>query len=122
MPSRMRQVKEGDRWIGFAYIDDEDNRRPLSRITGFFECKAEVVRRRIPLKPGDPALAGETMAWMIEGEPHGHQSREPIGVPAIDKLLGRRHFKGAMLVPIKAEEFDAIKKYVMELENERTGK
>lgn len=122
MPSAMRWVNNGARWIGFAYINNEEERTPVSLVTGFYECRVDVMHRGIPLKPGDPALAGETEAWMIEGEPYGRQPREPVSVPSIDELLGRRHFKGAMLVPIKSAEFDAIHEKVMDLENRKPSR
>lgn len=113
MPPGMRRIKEGDRWIAFAYIDDEENRQPVSLVTGFYECRASVERRRIPLEAADPAISGETHAWMIEGDPIGKQPREPVAITSIDRLLGRPTFKGAMLVPVKPEEFDYIYKHVM---------
>ena len=54
---------------------------------------------------------------MIEGEAYGPQPREPVDVPSIDELLGRRHFKSTMLVPIGAMEFEDIRRKVLGMDN-----
>jgi hypothetical protein len=106
-PKAFEYVSRGDRWIGFAYTTSDNRERPLSLVTGFFECVTEALYRRIP-RAGLPISDGETMAWMIEGRACGKQPREPMGVPPIDDLLSRRHFKQGTLVPISEAEFQRV--------------
>ncbi len=113
-PSAFRRVKKGDRWIGFAYTTSDLRERPVSQITGFFECIREARFEDLPKKAREP---GCKMAWMIEGSPFGKQPRQPVGVPPIDELLERKTFKGQTLVPIlDAKEFERIRDHTLQHE------
>ena len=107
-PKSYEQVKIGDRWIAFAYINNERQNQSISLITGFYECTNEVLYRDIPL-PADK-LDGEQKAWMIEGKEYGEQPMQPVGVRPIKELLGRPTFAQQSLIPIKPEEFEYIQK------------
>jgi hypothetical protein len=54
---------------------------------------------------------------MIEGKEFGKQPKRPVGVPSIDELFGRNHFKGQALVPIRDdEEFERIRSFTLSRE------
>jgi len=110
VPQRFNQVKKEDRWVAFAYTTSDYRERPLSLVTGFYECVQEKDYLNIP-SAGLPISDGATRAWIIEGKPFGKLLRRPVGVPPIDDLLGRPHFKNETLVPITAEEFQKIHAY-----------
>jgi hypothetical protein len=82
---------------------------------GFYECTHEAVFRHVPkgLPLSDYYWKKEGFAWMIEGRACGKQPDQPVGVPPIDNLLGRPHFKPEAIVPITAEEFDQIRAYTL---------
>jgi hypothetical protein len=110
-PRGFRQIKEGDRWIGFAHTSSDDRERPLSLVTGFFECVKTARYLKIPAK----ALAAAQYAgsaWFIEGRPIGRQPEQPVGVPSISKLLNRQTFNQTTFVPISAKEFAYVREYV----------
>lgn len=115
IPHRFSQVKVGDRWIGFAYTTSDRRERPLSRVTGFFECVREAEYRDIPPMKVSGA-GGDEQAWLIEGTPFGSQPMEPVGVPPIEGLLGKRIWKNQAVVPITAEDFDRIRQYTLDHE------
>ena len=112
VPHRFSQVRLGDRWIGFAYTTSDRRERPLSRVTGFFECVREAEFRDIP-PAGLPVSEGDTMAWLIEGEQYGEQPLEPVGVPPFDDLLKKSFWKNQGLVPVTVGDFDFIRKYAL---------
>ena len=111
LPKGFGQVKRGDRWIGFAHTTTDARERPLSLITGFFECTREARYGKIPKKALSTCIRGETEAWQIEGKACGLQPNQPVGVPPIDDLLGRTTFNQATLVSINAKEFAKIRDY-----------
>lgn len=117
-PQSFNQVKLGDRWIAFAYTTSDRRERPLSLITGFYECTQEKRYGDIPLTEQklDEIVDGQHKAWMIEGRAHEEQPRQPVGVPPIDDLIGKRTFKQATLTPITAEQFEAIQKRTLALQ------
>ena len=111
-PKQFDQVKPGARWIAFAYTSSDKRERPLSQITGFYECTKIGCYREIPLpeKAFEERGWTERKAWMIEGDLYGAQPKQATDVPPIDQLLGRKHFKGQTLVPITADEYEHIRK------------
>jgi hypothetical protein len=113
-PLKFKHVRKGDRWIGFAYTTSDFRERPLSQITGFFECTQESTFKNLPRRAAE--LSGSTEAWMIEGKPYGAQPNGPVGVPPIDELLGRKTFKGQTFIPIDENDFERVRKYTLEHE------
>lgn len=112
IPHRFNQVRLGDRWVGFAYTTSDNRERPLSRVTGFFECVS--VARYDVLPPKAAGLSeGKTRAWLIEGIDCGIQPIEPVGVKPIDDILGRTLWKNQALVPITANDFDVIRQHTL---------
>lgn len=69
-PRGFGQVKPDDRWIGFAYTTTDTQEKPLSKVTGFYECVHEA-------RYGDVPVAGQSVpdedekAWLIEGKRYG---------------------------------------------------
>jgi hypothetical protein len=118
LPPRFDQVRPSDCWIAFAYTTSDRRERPLSLITGFFECtSAKAYYGAIPrraLKISD----GETEAWFINGQVHGQQPHWPVAVPPISDLLeGRKFFNNQAIVPgISENEFERIRKMTLLLE------
>lgn len=112
VPHRFDQVKEGSRWIAFAYTTSDSRERPLSLVTGFYECIRERDYLKIPAA-GLPISDVATKAWIIEGKQFGKRLSHPVGVPPLDDLLGRPHFKSEALVPISSEEFQRIYDYTL---------
>jgi hypothetical protein len=118
-PSTYTRVKQGDRWIAFAYNESDTEDRPLRLITGFFECVRELKWERLPAKVAK-AYQCEN-AWTVKGLTHGKQPKRPVAVPPIDELLtdsrggetDRHHFKGQVLVPIDKNDFEYIKEFVL---------
>jgi hypothetical protein len=114
VPHRFNQVRLGDRWVGFAYTTSDNRERPLSRVTGFFECVS--VARYDDLPPPASGLSvseGTARAWLIEGDACGVQPMEPVGVEPIDDILGRTLWKNQGIVPITADDFDAIRQHTL---------
>ncbi len=116
-PRGFKGVKKGARWIGFAYTTSDSRERPLSQITGFYECTRESRFGDLPRKVSE--VSGSKKAWMIDGKPYGRQPRQPVGVPSIEDedLLNRPTFKQSTFVKINNEdEFERIRKYTLEHE------
>jgi hypothetical protein len=114
VPHRFKQVRRGDRWVGFAYTTSDNRERPLSRVTGFFECVSEAVYDDLPPQvAGRLASEGTRRAWLIEGEECGIQPMEPVGVKPIDDILGRTLWKNQALVPITADDFDVVRQHTL---------
>jgi hypothetical protein len=113
-PHRYDQVKQGDRWIGFAYTTSDDRERRLSFVTGFYECIQKKSYRRIPTVK-IPVPRGKKKAWMIEGEAFGRQLYCRVGVPPINDLLTpKRVWTHQAIIPISEDDFDRIRRYVFE--------
>lgn len=112
IPHRFRQVKSGDRWIGFAYTTSDNRERPLSLVTGFYECTEKARHDRLPPE-GVAASDGIDLAWLIEGKPFGTQPRNPVGVPPISDLLGKPLWNNQAIVPITAQDFEYIRDYAL---------
>jgi hypothetical protein len=107
-PRPFKRVQKGDRWIAFAFTTSDLRERPLSQISGFYECTRPARYGPLPQRAAQ-SPGGYKNAWMIEGRPWGKQPVQPVGVPPIDELLqlfnkDRKHFKAQMLVPIKDGE------------------
>ncbi len=111
IPHRYNQVKQGDRWIAFAYTTSDKRERPLSLVTGFYECAEVATYQDIPPE-ALPISDGEVKAWMIEGKPCGKQPRKPVGVPPINDLLSpKRVWNNQAIIPIAPEDYDRIRDY-----------
>lgn len=111
-PRGFKGVKLGDRWVGFAYTANDTQKKPLSKVTGFFECVQEARYDEIPPEGRSPSDE-ETRAWLIEGKRVGEQLVEPVDVPPINELLGRKTFAQAAIVPISGDEFAMIQEYTL---------
>jgi len=107
-PAVFRRVKKGDRWIGFAYTTSDARERPLSLVTGFYECVRESEYRSIPERARNltPRLK---KAWMIKGTETGWQAGMPVGVPSIEDMLGHPIFRQSTLTAISRDEFLRIR-------------
>ncbi len=113
VPHRFNQVRDGDRWISFAYTTSDKGERPLSLVTGFYECTQEAEYRSIP-RNALPISDGERKAWMIVGKPCGKQPRKPVGVPPINDLLSpKRVWNNQAIIPITDDDFDRIRDYTL---------
>jgi hypothetical protein len=112
IPSKFNSIKVGDRWVAFAYTTSDHRERSLSLVTGFFECIKERIYTDIPPK-ALPISCGETKAWIIEGKQYGQHIQWPVGVPPIDEMLGRKHFKSQAIVSITEPDFKSIYDYVI---------
>jgi hypothetical protein len=109
-PNAFKRIQIGDRWIAFAYTTSDLREKPLSQISGFYECTRTARYGRLPYKAA--RLPGRYKnAWMIVGKEWGKQPVQPVGVPPIDELLGTTHYKGQTLVPITEGEaaFEGIR-------------
>src|SRR5258705_12709469 len=81
-PPGLDQIRIGDRWVSFAFIDNERDKKRTSQIVGFSECIRTKWHGPIPRE----ALSisnGETKAWFVQGEPFGKQPSAPVDVPPI---------------------------------------
>jgi len=112
-PRLFKAVKTGDRWIGFAYTSSDSRERPLSLITGYYECARKSAYLPIPAQ-GKKLEGCGTHAWMIEGRSLDKKFAQPVGVPPLEILLARKYFRQSALISISAQEFARIKKYVRE--------
>ena len=118
LPPRFDQVRRGDCWVAFAYTTSDHRERPLSLITGFFECtSAKAYFGAIPGRAVEIS-AGETEAWFLNGKAYGQQPRWPVAVPPISDLLGgKTFFNNQAIVPgISENEFERIRKEALLLE------
>ncbi len=110
-PRWFRRIKEGDRWIGFAYTTTDEREERLSLITGLYECirtaRYGKLTRRAQAEARHPGGA-----WLIKGKPIGPRVDQPIAVPPINALLRRQTFSRTTFVHVDAKEFKRIQKYV----------
>src|SRR5436305_1486325 len=81
-PHRYDQVRVGDRWVSFAYIDNERDGNKLSQIVRFSECVRARWYSSVPPEVL-PICDGESEAWFIMGEPFGEQPATPTDVPSL---------------------------------------
>lgn len=110
MPHGYGQIRRGDRWISFAYTTSDQRERPLSLITGFYECTQEKADYRDIPAQGLAASEGRTEGWMIEGKPYGEQPGQPVGVRPIGELLGKKVFNQQAIIRIEENDFERIRK------------
>lgn len=118
LPPGFRRVRKGDRWIAFAYTTSDARERPLSLVTGFYECTRAAEFRPAPrFRRGYEGEGDEPDSfWQIKGKRYGRQPAWPVGVRPLDSLLGRTTFKQSALTDITESEFEAIRKEVLQLE------
>ena len=126
MPRGFGKVAEGDRWIEFAYIKDEESGKPhsISMVTGFYECTKTHWYGRIPLEEGaldddwwetEKAEAFKKYyegrnAHMIQGKRcEGYQPRHPVTVPSIYQMLGKHIQPYATVAWIDSGDFEIIR-------------
>ncbi len=107
-PFRFDLVRAGDRWVSFAFIDNERDRGRISQIVWFSECVRAKWHGPIP-KGGLAISGGETRGWLIQGEAFGEQPTAPADVPPIAAILGKGVFQQAAIIPIAAEDFDRMR-------------
>jgi hypothetical protein len=122
-PTSFDRVRKGDRWIAYAYIKDESERKRCRLIVGFYECVESCQRRLVPLDEKTLLEQGYKTgqrAWMIEGKECGVQLVKPVSLPCrerglhpIESFLGRRIFKNATLIPIEQNEFETILSFAL---------
>jgi hypothetical protein len=115
IPHRFAQVREGDRWVAFAYTDDA-NERPLSLVTGFYECTRKASFRHVPkgLPVSEYGWKRKGYAWMIEGRRCWKRPVHPVGVPPINELLRpKRVWNNQAIVPITVEDFERIRQHTL---------
>lgn len=111
LPRSLGALRPGDKWVGFAYTSDDSRERPLSLVTGFYECIRKARYGRVP-KRGLELMSRGSNAWLVEGRPNGWQPSSPVGVPPISDLIGRPYFRQTTLVEISKQEYDSIRAYV----------
>lgn len=107
-PPGFSSFRPGHRWIGFAYTNNDKQEKRLSKVTGFYECVNKARYGDIPL-----LSSNEGQAWLIEGKGLGEQPIEPVGVPPIDDLLGRKTFNQRTITCVSENEFDKIRNYTL---------
>jgi hypothetical protein len=56
IPHRFRGIKLGDVWIEFAYTTGDGRERPLSLVTGFYECSKKAWYGLVPKRARDEYL------------------------------------------------------------------
>jgi hypothetical protein len=111
-PRNFKFVRPGDRWVEFAYINDEEDREPCSFVLGFYECAAEAYHGVVPVsrktEKWDRSWPGR--AWIIEGRAIEPKLRyAPVAVPPINQILGRRVFsRGAIIPGISSDDFQRV--------------
>ena len=112
VPARFNEVQGGDRWVSFAYMDNERDEQALSQIVGFSECVEACRYGDIP--PAALAASdGETKAWLIKGEAFGEQPPSPVDVPPLDEIVGRTLWKQGAIIPIKEADFERLREAAM---------
>ncbi|MFH1755722.1 MAG: hypothetical protein ABIA59_08470 [Candidatus Latescibacterota bacterium] len=123
IPHRFSEIKLGDVWTEFAYTTGDGRERPLSIVTGFYECTKEAWYDLAPKRARDEYLELKYLwkkpgyAWMIKGKEYGKQPLCPVAVPPISDLLGRRVFTRQAITPgISAREFERIREKTLSLE------
>jgi hypothetical protein len=116
IPRMFGNVRKGDRWIAFAYIKDEDERKACAQVTGIYQCTAEADHGTIPrhcrTRHWERGWLGT--AWTIRGKKYGPQPDfGPVSIPPIDTILGRNVQKRGTIIRLRnAREFDAIRREI----------
>jgi len=112
IPIGFGMVAEGDRWIEFAYIKDEEYRQPCSVITGFRECVKPHWYGQIPVNEGtlDPELWQGRRAHLIKGKRcDGYQPRHPVTVPSIHQMLRKNIQPRVAVARISLGDFRVVR-------------
>lgn len=114
-PRALRKMQPGDRWIEFAYVNDESRRERVQQVLGFYQC-ISLPTKRVLVPPKPRALCPRSKwAWAIQGRAvRGWQPSYPVTVPSLNRLLGRTCFGPETLTPIKEDEFELIRRRVRE--------
>jgi hypothetical protein len=107
-PRGYRMLEEGDRWIGYAYTTSDNRERPLSLVTGFYECVKEAWYGDVPRKARH-LYTGP--AWMIKGRTLGTPLRDPVVIRPIARFLSKPPFSRATITRISRREFEALQSY-----------
>ncbi len=117
IPRMFSNVQRGDRWIAFAYIKDENERKACAQVTGIYECTAEAEHGPIPrhCRTSYWGRGWNGKAWIIRGRKFGKQPTfGPVSIPPIDTILKRYVQKQATIVRLRnAREFEAIHREVV---------
>jgi hypothetical protein len=112
VPHRFDQIRIGDRWVSFAYMDNERDEQRISQISGFSECVRTKWYGSIP--PEAISISGgATDAWFIKGEPCGAQPLQPVDVPPLAEILGRKLFNNEAITPISAADYERLRQSVL---------
>lgn len=114
-PRGLKRIQVGDRWVEFAFINDENQRDRTRQVVGFYECVSLPTKRTaIPRTPR--SVSGNSkFAWAIKGRAIGWQPSFPVTVPSINKLLGKTVFGRQVLSPVSKDDFDLIRQKVKDL-------
>ncbi|HET6246973.1 MAG TPA: hypothetical protein VFE47_04680 [Tepidisphaeraceae bacterium] len=114
-PRGFKMMQAGDRWVEFAFINDENRRDRTSQVVGFYEC-VSLPTKRIAIPPKPRSLCGNSkFAWAIKGRAIGWQPSFPVTVPSINTLLGKTVFGRQVLSPVSKDDFDLIRQRVKQL-------
>jgi hypothetical protein len=114
-PRGLKKIQVGDRWVEFAYINDEHRRDKTRQVVGFYECISLPTKRiEIPPKPRS-SCGNSKFAWAIKGRAVGWQPSFPVMVPPINQLLGKKKFGPETLTPITKDDFELIRQKVKDL-------
>lgn len=110
-PRGFGTIKQGDRWIAFAYTTSENREKSVSQVTGFYECRREARRGLLTRKAADAARTDR--AWVIEGRSHGVELNAPVVVPPIQTFITKPLFHRKTITRISKKEYEAIRAYVL---------
>ncbi len=108
MPRGFRMMEEGDRWISYAYTTSDNRERPLSLVTGFYECVEEAWYGDVPRRARDLYVGP---AWMIKGRTLGTPLSDPVVIKPISRFLRKPPFTQATISRISRREFEEIQSY-----------
>jgi hypothetical protein len=105
-PVGFRRVREGDRWIAYAYTTSDNRERPLSLVAGFYECVEKCRFGKLPRRAHDYGTG-----WMIRGKIVGRKLDDPVVIPPLERFLKKRMFHGRTITSIPKHVFETIKTY-----------
>jgi gamma-glutamylcyclotransferase (GGCT)/AIG2-like uncharacterized protein YtfP len=93
----------------------------LSVVAGFYECTREAWYGPVPKRARNDENVYEWSkpgyAWMIKGRRLGEQPCEPVAVPPIADMLGRRTFSNQAITPgLSAMDFERIRRKALSLQ------
>jgi hypothetical protein len=114
-PRGFKKMQVGDRWVEFAYINNENQREKVQQVIGFYEC-VTLPTRRIEIPSNPRSLSRNCKwAWAIKGRAVGWQPNFPVTVPPISQLLGKKKYGPETLTPVTKDDFELIRRRVKEL-------